>query len=199
MFTRPARPHHPADLHKSSQRISLRPTMFRAACDNSVTTSQPASPPTANLRISKCPRARPNCTKPDRADPLHCPTTARRPLVATHHDTPSIRTHLGGTGHAISTPRSRLSSLPPSPSVPRPWRGQHRSPPLTPTCRRSRPAPPTLHAHQPSSVPADDGDHYRVIIVRPGQPSAGPASHRPNVDPHQPFNHIQTADFHLDR
>ena len=29
--------------------------MFRAACDNSVTTSQPASPPTANLAISKCP------------------------------------------------------------------------------------------------------------------------------------------------
>jgi len=48
-------------------------------------------------------------------------------------------------------------------------------------------------------MPAGDGDHYRVIIVRPGQPSAGPASHRPNVDPHQPFNHIQTADFHLDR
>jgi hypothetical protein len=48
-------------------------------------------------------------------------------------------------------------------------------------------------------VPADDGDHYRVIIVRPGQPSAGPASHRPNADPHRPFNHIQTADFHLDR
>ena len=91
--------------------------MFRAACDNSVTTSQPASPPTANLRISKCPRARPICTKPDRAGPLHCPTTARRPLVATHHDIPSIRTHLGGTGHAISTPRSRLSSLPPSPMV----------------------------------------------------------------------------------
>ena len=33
-------------------------------------------------------------------------------------------------------------------------------------------------------VPADDGDQYRVIVVRPGQPSAGLASHRPNVDPH---------------
>jgi hypothetical protein len=73
------------------------------------------------------------------------------------------------------------------------------SPPLTPTCRRSRPAPPTQHAHQPSPMPADDADQNRVIVVRPGQPSAGLASHRPNVDPHWPFNHIETADFHLDR
>src|SRR4029078_4491459 len=32
-------PSPPADLQKPSQRISLRPTMFRTACDNSVTTS----------------------------------------------------------------------------------------------------------------------------------------------------------------
>jgi hypothetical protein len=36
-------------MQKSSRRICLRPTMFRTACDKRVTTSQPATPPTANL------------------------------------------------------------------------------------------------------------------------------------------------------
>ena len=64
--------------------------MFRAACDNSVTTSPPASPPTANLSISKCLPVSSMCTKPVRANPVHCPTTARQRLIAPHHDSPSI-------------------------------------------------------------------------------------------------------------
>ena len=47
------------------------------------------------------------------------------------------------------------------------------SPPLTPTCRRSRPAPPTQHAHQPSPCQADDGDQYRVLVVAPDSPLPG--------------------------
>ena len=115
MFTRPARPHHPADLHKSSQPISLRLTMFRAACDNSVTTSQPASPPTANLRISKCPPASPVCAKPVRANPLHCPTTARQRLIANRHDSPSRPPHaptLAGPAVSLHSAHSRLSDVP---------------------------------------------------------------------------------------
>jgi hypothetical protein len=86
----PARPSPPADLHQSSQRISLRPTMFRATCDKRVTTSQPASRPTANRRISKCPPANPMCTKPDRANRVPCSTNARQRLIAPHHDSPFI-------------------------------------------------------------------------------------------------------------
>jgi hypothetical protein len=42
-------------------------------------------------------------------------------------------------------------------------------------------------------MPADDGDQDRVIVVvRPGQPSAGLASHRLNVNPPGTFNHIET-------
>ena len=63
--------------------------MFRAACDNSVTTSQPARPPTANLRISKCPPASPICAKPVPHQPSPLPhhrvpaahrTSSRHPL-----------------------------------------------------------------------------------------------------------------------
>jgi hypothetical protein len=41
-------------------------------------------------------------------------------------------------------------------------------------------------------MPADDGDQDRVTVVRPGQPSAGLASHRQNVNPPSFFNHIET-------
>ena len=86
--------------------------MFRAACDNSVTTSQPASPPTANLRISKCPPASPICAKPVRTNPLHCPTTARQRLTATHHDTPSIGIPTPcGTAVFFNSGHSRLPQL----------------------------------------------------------------------------------------
>ena len=90
--------------------------MFRTACDNSVTTSPPASPPTANLSISKCPPANPICTKPDRANPLHCPTTARQRLIATHHDTfLDIPQNRGGMHYEppdpLVTPRRRENGV----------------------------------------------------------------------------------------
>src|SRR5262245_44284492 len=62
--------------------------MFRATCDNSVTTSPPASPSTSNLSISKCLSASPICTNQSPPSPLHYPTTARQRLIAPHHDTP---------------------------------------------------------------------------------------------------------------
>ena len=161
--------------------------MFRAACDNSVTTSQPASRPTANLRISKCPPANPICTKQDRSNRVPCPTTgapaahrrsSRHPF---HPHAPHPLRHWTVSFHCANSPRLSLRT---STSVHVPRRGApHQSPPLTPTCRRSRPAPPTQHAHQPCLCAADNGDQYRVIVVRPGQPSAGLTKHRVNVDP----------------
>ena len=38
--------------------------------------------------------------------------------------------------------------------------------------------------HAPCLCQADDADQYRVIVAAPGQPSAGLASHLPNVAPH---------------
>ena len=123
----PARPSRPADLQQSSQCICLRPTMFRAACDNSVTTSQPASPPTANLSISKCPPASQICTKPDRSNRVPCPTTARQRLIATHHDTPSIRIPPpAAPAVSFHCANSPLSSLRPATSVHIPPRPPHR-------------------------------------------------------------------------
>src|SRR6185312_8787070 len=95
----PARPSPPADLQKPSQRISLRPTMFRTACDNSVTTPQPASPAPANLTIWKCPPARPMCTKPDRANPSPLP----------HHRAPAAHRNPS---------RQHLPSAPQPPAAP---------------------------------------------------------------------------------
>ena len=173
-------------MQKSSQRICLRPTMFRAACDNSVTTSQPASRPTANLRISKCPPANPICTKQDRSNRVPCPTTG---APAAH------RRSSRHPFHPHAPPPAALNRVIPLRQLAtleladlnisaRPAARPHTdSPPLTPTCRRSRPAPPTQHAHQPCLCAADNGDQYRVIVVRPGQPSAGLAKHRVNVDP----------------
>ena len=83
----PDRPSPPVDLHKSSQRISLRPTMFRAACDNSVTTSQPAGPPTANPSMSKCPPACPVCNQTGPRQPSPLPHHPAVRLTTTHHDT----------------------------------------------------------------------------------------------------------------
>ena len=147
--------------------------MFRTACDNSVTTSaasQPAHPqqtrPCRNARRHN--RFAPNQTGPT---PLHSPTTARQQLIANRH--PSARPNPFGT--ARSTPHTRDARI---------CRRPHSVP-------RARHGPPARSRNIP--MPADDGDQDRVIVVvRPGQPSAGLASHRLNVNPPGTFNHIET-------
>jgi hypothetical protein len=189
-------------VHKSSQCISLRPTMFRATCDNSVTTSAARQPTNSKPAHLEMPAGQTRFA-PNQSAPTLCTAHHRTPAAhGTSLRQPSIRTPTPcGTGRALALRQLgtlELAALNISAhSAAR--LGPTDSPPLTPTCRRSRPAPPTQHAHQPSPMPADDADQNRVIVVRPGQPSAGLASHRPNVDPHWPFNHIETADFHLDR
>lgn len=151
--------------------------MFRTACDNPVTTSKPASPPPANLTISKCPPASPICTKPHRANPSPLP----------HHRAPAAHRK----------------------PAPQPFRHPHTPPPAGPAvsfhpahsrhsriCRRPHSVPSsaawpagTLTKHP---LPADDGDQDRVIVVRPGQPAAGLASHRLNLNPPGTVNHIET-------
>jgi hypothetical protein len=172
--------------------------MFRATCDKSVTTSQPVSPPPANLTIPKCPPAQPMCTKPDRANRGPCP-----PPHTSAHRTPSrqpFHPHPTPVGpavcyHCANSPRS---SLRPSPSVHIPRRAAPT--PITapdPTCRRSRPAPPTQHAHPPSLYQPTTATNTESSS--PMTAPAGPATHRPNVAPHRPFSHPETADFHHDR
>jgi hypothetical protein len=170
--------------------------MFRVASDNSVTTSPPASPPTANLRIPKCPRASPDVHQPDRANPLHCP--ARQRLIAPHHDSPSIGIpNPCGTRRVI--PLRQLATLElaalnisarPAARPATPFTAPDPAMSEVTTCPAHTARSPTM------PMPADDGDQYRVA---PGSPLPGPASHRPNVDPPRPVNHIQSADFHLDR
>src|SRR6476659_2390075 len=125
-------------------------------------------------------------TKPDRANPSPHPTTARQRLIATDPHIPAIRTPHPPAAPSRVIPLRHLATLELADLniSARPAARPHTdSPPLTPTCRRSRPAPPTQHAHQPCLCAADNGDQYRVIVVRPGQPSAGLAKHRVNVDP----------------
>lgn len=145
--------------------------MFRTACDNSVTTSQSARPPPANPIISKCPSASPIRTKPDRANPLPLPhhraPAAHRnpsPQPFRHPHAPQPLRHRAVSFHSAL---SRLADLAPSTSVPCPRHG-----PLA----RSRDIP----------MPADHGDHDRVIVIRPAQPAAGLASHRPKINPPAP-------------
>ena len=54
---------------------------------------------------------------------------------------------------------------------------------------------PTHTARPPTILCASRRRRPKPSPRRPGQPSAGPANHRPNVAPHRPVNHIQTADF----
>ena len=60
--------------------------MFRAACDNSVTTSQPAGPPTANPSMSKCSPACPVCNQTGPRQPSPLPHHPAVRLTTTHHD-----------------------------------------------------------------------------------------------------------------
>ena len=143
--------------------------MFRTACDNSVTTSQPASPPTANLRIPKCPPASPMCATPVRANPLHCPATARQRLIATHHDSPSIR-HANpcGTGRVIPLRHcdSRIAARTISPRPPHnPYRHAHETSPrqLTTATNTASSSPMTAvcRTRQPST------EHKSALNLQP--------------------------------
>jgi hypothetical protein len=167
MVIRPSPSLPPADLQKPSQRIPLRPTMFRTACDNSVTTSQPASPPTANPSISKCPPASPICTKPDRANPSPLP----------HHRAPAD--HRKPSRQPFRHPHAQPLRDRPCHSTPHTCDSR--------ICRRPHSVPGPRHgppARSPNiPMPADDGDQDRVIVVRPGQPAAGLASHTLNINP----------------
>ena len=135
--------------------------MFRATCDNSVTTSPPASPPTANLTMSKCPPASPICTKPDRANPRHYPTTARQRLIATHHDS-TFHPHTNPAGPAVSFPLRTLATL--GFTAPK-----HQS-------RVRRMA--HQHAHETSLCAADHGAQYRAIVA----PDDSRLPDSPNID-----------------
>ena len=128
--------------------------MFRAACDNSVTTSPPASPPTANLTISKYPPASPICTKPDRANPSPLPhhrapaahrNPSRQPFRHPHAPTPA------GPAVSFHSAHSRLSDLPP--------------PTFSPA---SGMAPPARSRNIP--MPADDGDQDRGVVGQEMKP-----------------------------
>ncbi len=147
----PARPSPPADLQKPSQRIPLRPTMFRTTCDNSVTTSAARQPTNSKPDHLEMPAGKPDLhqTRPGQPSPLphhRAPAAhrkpSRQPVRHPHAPTPA--------GPAVSfhsaTRDSRICRRPHS--VPRPRHG----PPA-----RSRNIP----------MPADDGDQDRVIVVAP--------------------------------
>jgi len=152
--------------------------MFRTACDNSVTTSA-ASQPTHS--------------KPDHVE-MPAGTTDL------HQTRPGQPLSTAPPPRASGSSQTVTTTLPPS-ARPNPLR--HRpchSPPHTRdsrTCRRPHSVPRARHGPPARSrnipMPADDGDQDRVIVVvRPGQPSAGLASHRLNVNPPGTFNHIET-------
>ena len=170
----PARPSPPADLQKSSQCISLRPTMFRAACDNSVTTSAARQPTNSKPAHLEMPSGKPDLHQPVRSNRVPCPTTARQRLIAPDHDSPSIRTphplrdrpcsstapirhsRACGPQHQCTFRGSAHTNTAPDPDM------------STVTTRAANTArPPTI------PVPADDGDQYRVLVATPDSPVPG--------------------------
>jgi len=96
--------------------LSLRPTMFRTACDNSVTTSAARQPTNSKPDHPEMPAGKPDLhqTRPGQPSPL--PTTARQRLIANRHDSPSaIRTPQPLRAPAVSfhSAHSPLSDLAP--------------------------------------------------------------------------------------
>jgi hypothetical protein len=162
--------------------------MFRATCDKRVTTSPPRQPTNSKPAHLEMPAGQPHLhqTRPRQPAPLpHNPAPAAH-RAPSRHPLASASPTPCGTGRVFT-----LRQLGASRSV-----APHTdSPPPTPTCRRSRPAPPTQHAHQPSPCQPTTATNTESSFAAPRQPRAGPASHRPNIDPHRPVNHIQTADF----
>ena len=135
--------------------------MFRTTCDNSLTTSQPASPPTANLAISTCPPPSQSCPK----------TSPRQSGALPHHRTPTA--HRNPSRQPFRDPHAPTPAGPTGPVIPlrhcdsRISRPQHQSASAAwPT------GTPTKHSH----LPADDGDQDRVIVAAddhrgPGSPT----------------------------
>jgi hypothetical protein len=92
--------------------------MFRTACDNCVTTSQARRPTNSKPAHLEMPAGKPDVRHTSPRQPRHCPATARQALIATHHDSPSIR-HANpcGTGRVIPLRTLVTLGLPPAPSV----------------------------------------------------------------------------------
>jgi hypothetical protein len=161
-------------MQKPSQRISLRPTMFRTACDNSVTTS--ACPPADQQQTCASRNARqqtrfaPNKTGPTLATaPPPRASGSSQPITTPLPSAPTC-----GTGHVIPLRTLATSELAALNISARPQRGPpHQSPPLTPTCRRSRPAPPTHHAHQPALCQPTTATNTASSSFAPDSPLPG--------------------------
>jgi len=103
---------------KSSQRISLRPTMFRTNCDKRVTTSAARQPTHSKPEHPEMPTGKPDMhhTRPRQscALPHHrTPAAHRNPS-----DSPSVSTHPRGTRHVIPLRHcdSRIAALSISPA-----------------------------------------------------------------------------------
>jgi hypothetical protein len=168
-----------ADLQKSSQRISLGPTMFRATCDNSVTTSPPASPPTADPGITKCPPTCPVCnqTRPRQPSPLPHPRHASRSSHPITTALPSASPPPAAPIRVIPLPTRHSRACRPQDQCASPaW--PHTAPAPHPGMSKvtTRPAHPARSPTLP--MRADDGDQYRVIVAPddsplPGSPAIG--------------------------
>jgi len=122
-------------------------------------------------------RARQPCALPHRTPAAH-----RNPSRQPFHRHPAA-----GPAVCEHCANSPLSSLPPSTSV----RVRGVAPHLSKITTRA------AHAARSPTIPmpADHGDHYRVIVAAPDSRLPGPPAHRPTVAPHRPVNHIQTANF----
>ena len=113
----PARPTPPADLQKSSQRIPLRPNMFRATCDKRVTTSAARQPNNSKAQHPECPpgtsRFAPNQSAPTLATaPSPRASGSPQPITTAldHPHAPPVR-HRSVSFHSAL---SRLPDLAPS-------------------------------------------------------------------------------------
>jgi hypothetical protein len=160
--------------------------MFRAACDNSVTTSPPTSPPIANPDHPKCPPAQPMCTKPDRADPRHCPTTASGSSQGITTPLPSAPPTLRHRAVSFTAPtRHARACRPQHQCTFRAARPPHRFTVPDPdmskvtTCPANTARPPTMpmrgrqrrpipsHRRSPRTAPPPDSPRHRVNVDPP--------------------------------
>ena len=105
--------------------------------------------------------------------------------MATHHDTPSIRTpHPCGTGRALALRQFATLDFAALNHQCTFRRVAHTdAPPPDPDMSKVTTCAANADPHAPCLCQADDADQYRVIVAAPGQPSAGLASHLPNVAP----------------
>ena len=109
-----------------------------------------------------------------------CPTTAHQRPEATHHEpfNPYAQPRKR-TGHVAPLRPLATLELAAFTIKSASRRVAHTdSPPPTPTCRRSRPAPPTQHPHAPCLCQPTTATKYRVIVAAPDNPLPG----SPNID-----------------